>query len=153
DFFSGTNLLQSFSGSLTNNAGVYGFLWTNLPPGVYSITAAATDDSGAVSTTAPLTFTVGSTLPIITSQPASQVVNAGTNVTFSVIATGTAPLHYQWRFNNTNIAGATSSVLTRLNVQTTDSGNYSVVITNIAGTVVSSNALLTVIGNPNVPPT
>jgi alpha-tubulin suppressor-like RCC1 family protein len=153
DFFSGTNLLQNFSGSLTNNNGIYGFLWTNLPAGSYSITAAATDDSGAVSTTAPLTFTVGVTPPTITSQPASRVVNVGTNVTFSVVATGTAPLHYQWRFNNNNIAGATSNILTRLNVQTTNSGNYSVVITNIAGGIISSNALLTVIANTNVAPT
>ncbi|EEF59906.1 beta strand repeat-containing protein [Pedosphaera parvula] len=153
DFFSGTNLLQTISGNLTNNGGLYGFTWTNVPPGVYSITAAATDDSGAVSTTAPLTFTVGGTLPTITSQPASQTVNAGTNVTFSVVATGTAPLSYQWRFNNTNIAGATSSIFSLSNVQTANAGNYSVVITNIAGITTSSSALLTVIGNPNFPPT
>ncbi len=65
DFFSGTNLLQSFSGGLTN--GIYGFLWTNVPAGIYFVTASATDNSGGVSTTAPLTFTVGlSNRPIVT---------------------------------------------------------------------------------------
>ncbi len=90
------------------------------------------------------TFAIGGTVPGISQQPQSQSVVAGTNALFSVTATGTASLGYQWRFNTTNIAGATTSSYTRTNVQTADAGNYSVVITNAYGTITSSNAALTV---------
>lgn len=82
--------------------------------------------------------------PYITAQPASQSVKVGREVVFSVAGGGTATLAYQWRFNDLDIPGATSSSYTRSNAQTNDAGNYSVVITNAAGTVTSSAALLTV---------
>ena len=77
----------------------------------------------------------------------AQNVNQGGNAAFSVTATGTSPLSYQWRFNGASIGGATASSYTRSNVQTGDAGSYSVIVTNVAGTVTSSNAVLTV----NVP--
>src|SRR5207253_2583875 len=58
----------------------------------------------------PATLTVN-TPPEITLQPQSQTVAQGGNVTFSVAATGTGPLSYQWRFNGTDIAGGTGSTL------------------------------------------
>jgi hypothetical protein len=88
------------------------------------------------------------TPPTITTQPLSQTVNPGATASFSVVATGTLPLGYQWRFNGGNIAGATSSSYTKSNVQVADGGNYSVVVSNIAGTVTSATAVLTV----NTPP-
>src|SRR5205085_10709137 len=86
--------------------------------------------------------------PAITSQPLSQTVNPGANATFSVAATGTAPMYYQWRFNGANIAAATGTSYTNTNVQATNAGNYSVVVSNSVGTVASGNAVLTV----NTPP-
>jgi hypothetical protein len=83
--------------------------------------------------------------PTITLQPQSQTVNVGSNVTFTVGATGTGPLSYQWEFNSANIAGATNSSLSLLNVQTNNSGVYGVTVSNPGGTVTSSNATLTVI--------
>ena len=81
----------------------------------------------------------------ILTQPVSRVVPQGTNVTFEVTAGGIAPLSYQWYFNGTNLpGGATNDSLTLENVQTNDAGGYSVVITNVAGSVISSNATLTV---------
>jgi len=68
---------------------------------------------------------------------------AGSNATFVVSAT-TPPLAYQWRFNGTNLSGATNSAYTRSNVQRTNAGNYSVAITNAFGGLSSSNALLAV---------
>ena len=69
--------------------------------------------------------------PSIINQPTSQTATVGDNATFSVLATGTGPLSYQWRFNETNIiAGATQSSFTRSNVQLLDAGKYAVVISN-----------------------
>lgn len=82
------------------------------------------------------------TPPVITSPPASQMVNQGAAATFSVLASGTAPLSYQWRFNASALPGATASAYTRGNVQPADMGSYSVVVSNSAGTAISSNALL-----------
>ncbi len=86
--------------------------------------------------------------PGIIAQPQSATVIAGTNITFTVTATGTAPLSYQWIFDGTNIPGATASSYTRINVQPTDAGAYAAIVTNVAGSVTSSNALLTVLVPP-----
>lgn len=93
--------------------------------------------------------------PLITAQPLDQTNSLGTTVTFTVTATGTDPLSYQWRHTTTNLPGATASSLSLTNIQTTDAGNYSVVITNIAGSITSSNAFLAVTTLPvitNQPP-
>jgi hypothetical protein len=86
--------------------------------------------------------------PSITAQPISQAVPGGANVTFTVTASGTGPLSYQWFFNRTNRIGSNSSTLTLTGVQFAASGNYSVQITNVLGKVTSTNADLIV----NVPP-
>ena len=80
--------------------------------------------------------------PVITTQPLSQAVDAGTNASFSVTATGTAPLAYQWKSNGTNIAGANQNTISITNAQSGNTGSYSVVITNVLGTVTSANAIL-----------
>jgi hypothetical protein len=84
--------------------------------------------------------------PVITSQPAGRTVPAGTNATFSVAVIGATPLNYQWRYNGSNILGATNVSLTLSNVQLSASGNYSVFVSNSAGSTNSSNAVLTVNG-------
>jgi hypothetical protein len=86
----------------------------------------------------------------ITSQPQSQIVLAGQTVTFSVTASGGAPLGYQWRFNGANIAGATNPQLVFTNVQPSRSGTYSVLVTNAVGSLSSTNATLTVVIPPTV---
>ena len=88
--------------------------------------------------------------PVITTQPASQTVVQGTQVTFCVTATGTAPLTYQWKFNGTGISGATSSSYIITSAQTANAGSYSVVVANIAGSVTSSSATLTVTVPPSI---
>jgi hypothetical protein len=88
--------------------------------------------------------------PVITGQPTNQSVAVAATVTFAVNAGGTAPLSYQWYFNHTNLlAGATNAVLTLAKAQLTNSGSYSVRVTNLFGSVTSSNAVLAVI-NVNV---
>ena len=82
--------------------------------------------------------------PSITAQPTNVSVRVGNNATFTVSATGTPPPGYQWQFNGSDISGATASSYTRLNAQTNDAGNYSVIVSNVAGPITSSNAVLTV---------
>lgn len=86
--------------------------------------------------------------PSITAQPASLMLSLSSAATFSVTATGTAPLSYQWRKDGAVLAGATISSLTITNVQLGDAGSYSVVITNIAGSVTSQAATLSVTNAP-----
>ncbi len=81
-------------------------------------------------------------------QPTNQIVVQTSNATFSVMAAGIAPLTYQWYFNGTNLLTATNASLTLTKVQTTNAGTYYVIITNMAGSLTSSNATLTVIGPP-----
>src|SRR6266478_3653329 len=74
--------------------------------------------------------------PSITTQPASQTVTAGQTASFSLAATGTAPLSYLWQKNGANIAGATSSSYTTPATTTSDSGStFRVAVSNSAGTV------------------
>ncbi len=92
-------------------------------------------------------FQVGQStnLPVITTQPQSQSVTVGQNVTFTATAEGAATLAYQWRFNGTNLSGATSTNLVITNVQSSHAGSYTIVVTNFNGTETSSVALLTVL--------
>ncbi|MCX6927297.1 MAG: immunoglobulin domain-containing protein, partial [Verrucomicrobia bacterium] len=88
--------------------------------------------------------------PMVVTQPASQAVRPGTNVTFCVTANGSLPISYQWRKDGTNlvnggrITGATNTCLTLSSVVEGDSGGYSVVLNNFNGSAVSSNATLLV---------
>ena len=82
--------------------------------------------------------------PAITVPPQSQSIAVGGNVTFSVTATGTAPLAYQWQSNMVNLAGANAASLTLNNVQLSFAAQYRVVVTNVAGSATSSAAVLTV---------
>jgi len=91
---------------------------------------------------------LGDGAPAITVQPFGQSVYVSRPATFRVFATGLAPLAYQWRRNGTNLAGATSSALQINNVQPSDAGAYSVVITNLLGAVTSAPAVLTPLPTP-----
>ena len=91
--------------------------------------------------------------PSITSQPVNQSVIAGQSATFSVAATGSATLSFQWKKYGTNIPGATSSSYTTPATSPADSGAvFTVVVSNSAGTAISTHATLTVTANA-VPPT
>jgi len=124
-----TNISYTIASAQTTNNGSYVVVITNV---VGSITS-----SVAV-------LTVSNTPPVITTQPADQSVYAGETAAFSVVAGGTAPLNYQWRFNAANISGATNSDYSFNNVQTNKAGNYTVVITNLSGSLTSAVAVLTV---------
>lgn len=80
----------------------------------------------------------------LASQPTNLTANAGNSATFSASATGTPPLRYQWQFAGVNITNATNAALTVLNVQATNGGLYSVVVSNDYSQASSSNAQLSV---------
>jgi alpha-tubulin suppressor-like RCC1 family protein len=82
--------------------------------------------------------------PSVTLQPLSQRVRVGATVTFTVGASGSPALTYQWRKNGVNIPGATGSTLTLTNVHMTDDGTYTVIVTNSLNFAISDGALLTV---------
>ena len=85
------------------------------------------------------------TAPVITTQPVSQTVGVGQITTFVVVATGRAPLSYQWQRNGTNIAGATSSsYATPATTSSDNAAKFTVVVSNSAGSATSNAAILTV---------
>ena len=86
--------------------------------------------------------------PVITTHPVSLTRNPGQSATFSVTATGTAPLSYQWRKNGGNISGATSSAYTIPSVQQSDEASYTCYVSNVAGNTTSNGATLTVTDPP-----
>src|SRR5262245_39146377 len=119
------------------DSGVYVFTATN-PAGIV-----ASDGATVVVNLAP---------PVITMQPRSQTILVGEPLTFTVAATGSAPLTFQWRKNGVNIAGATAPSLSIASLQFSDAGVYTVVVSNGAGSVASDQATLVVSATP-VPPT
>jgi hypothetical protein len=111
-----------------------------------------TDDYGSVrSQPALLTVRVA---PSILQQPHSVVALAGSDVTFSVVATGTPPLGYRWRRNSQNFGPLRidDPTLTITNVQPTNAGTYAVIVTNLVNTtgIISSNVTLSVLTQPSL---
>ena len=83
--------------------------------------------------------------PVIATQPQSQAIPLGEDVLFSVSVFGSKPLKYQWRFNGTNLLGATNVTLLLEKVRTNQAGDYSVRVSNVYGSVISSDAALTLL--------
>ncbi len=133
---SGTSSSLTVSNAQPASAGSYSVIVSN---------SAGTATSSNVS----LTVNVPATPPAITAQPANQTVTQGQVASFNVMATGTAPLTYFWRKGSAVLASGTSSAYSIASAQTSDAGNYSVIVSNSAGVMISSNATLTV----NVPAT
>jgi YVTN family beta-propeller protein len=92
----------------------------------------------------PLTAAVPGIPPVITAQPPNLCVCAGSTATFTVTATGSGPLSYQWRFNGADILGATSASLELSPVSAGSQGVYTVLVRDGCGAVISSVAVLTV---------
>ena len=133
----------------TGNAGYrQSFLITNLPAGTYFWSVQAIDNAfkGSLFATEQ-SFTLPA--PIITNQPQSLAVSAGSPAAFTVGATGATPFSYQWQVNGTNISGATNSSLLINPAQFSDQGAYSVTVNNQYGSIASSNAILTVLTPPS----
>ncbi|HYG35521.1 MAG TPA: immunoglobulin domain-containing protein, partial [Clostridia bacterium] len=128
----GTNILGATETSLTlqdvqaTDVGSYRVIVTN-SYGVTNVNA---------------TLTVTPSPPAIVVQPTNTRAVAGGNCVFKVVAQGSKPFSYQWQFNDSPIAGATASELVVTSVNTEYIGNYSVVVSNTSGTIVSTNATM-----------
>ena len=123
------------------------------------VTGATTNDAGAyavvvaspwgsvTSSVAALTIVYP---PSITNQPVAQTVINGGNAVFSVAATGTGSMTYQWQFNGVNLtdggeySGSATTNLVVTGVTTNDAGAYAVIVTSPWGSVTSSVVALTV---------
>ncbi len=122
----------------------------------YAIGAATASDAGSyrvvvtnsagnvTSVVATLTVNAASAGPSISSQPANQTVTFGQTASFQVVASGTAPLAYQWRKNAVNILGATAATFTIPAAVSGDAGTYTVLVSNSLSSVTSAGAVLTV---------
>jgi hypothetical protein len=114
--------------------------------GLYSVTV--TNAAGTVSSTNAILMVTDP--PVIVAQPIDQTATLSNNVTFSVTASGTAPLLYQWQVGGANIAGATNRSLALVEVQSGQAGNYSVVVTGPGGVATSASARLEVLIPPSI---
>ncbi len=165
-FASGTDYVLQLSLHRTGSASLnITMKWVNIATGA-SLTTSATDNSatnfsfdgialrpaGSSSTASTITFSElkvelipGSTPPFVDTDPQDREVFVGQDAAFSVIASGTDPLSYQWYYNtNTLLADATNATLTVTSAQSTNSGSYFVIVTNDYGSATSAVAQLTV---------
>jgi alpha-tubulin suppressor-like RCC1 family protein len=131
-----TNSSLDFGAVSPAEAGSYSVLITNL--------------SGATNSV-QVTLNVPASAPVIVEEPESEFVPPGLGVyaIFSVKTAGTTPFFYQWRFNGLQIAGATGSSLVLTNIQSTNAGGYSVLVSNSAGQTLSENAMLSIAPAPS----
>ena len=139
-----TNLMDGgkVSGATTSNLFITGL--SDGDAGIYSVIVS--NANFGVTNVATLTVVDP---PFIAVQPIGQQVPAGQPVSFSITVSNLPPVHYQWELNAFEIPHATNAMFTIPAAATTDAGVYSVVVTNLAGSVTSSNATLGVL----VPPT
>src|SRR5438874_1963602 len=116
-------------------------------------TVVVSNAAGSVtSNAAALTVNAALVAPTITTQPAIETVSVGQTATFTVTATGTAPLSYQWQKNGTAIGAATTARYTTPATTAADSGaRFTVVVSNAVGSVTSAAASLTVTTTGNQP--
>ena len=130
-----TNATYTIATAGSNNSGTY--------------TVRVTNANGFVTSNGATLSLVSSTVPVITTQPAANVeINQGATYKFTVVASGQAPLSYQWSKNGVAISGATGSSYTISPATGNDSGTYTVTVSNSLGSVTSSNSVLTVLTPP-----
>lgn len=120
--------------------------------GSYTVTVS---NGGGNTPSDPASLTVR-TAPVISSHPQNQAVAQGVNASFSVTATGTAPLSYQWQRNNSplsdgaGVSGVTTATLNLTGVQPALAGSFRVIVSNAAGNTPSDPASLVVYTPPAI---
>jgi hypothetical protein len=120
----------------------YGFTASGATAGSYKVII--TNAYGAATSTLANVTVLDRAPPAFTIQPQSQVCLPGSQINFDANAVACVSVNYQWRFNGSNVGGATNSNFTLQNVTANQSGRYDVLATNVAGVVTSAVAVLTV---------
>jgi hypothetical protein len=139
------SILPTVTGNFTNGVWSGNMTVSNLGTNVVLV---ADDGHGHRGTSNPFNVISAGLLPAILVQPTNQALFIGDTAAFGVTVGGAPPLNCQWRFNGTNISGATNTSLTLTNVQFAQAGNYAVQVSNVYGAILSSNAVLTVAAIP-----
>ena len=121
-------------------------LWTLLLAALMNLAGC-----GGGSSSSDDTSTTSGTAPTISSQPVSLSLTEGATANFSVVASGSGTLGYQWRKGGSAISGATGASLSIAAVSATDAGSYDVVVSNTAGSVTSAAATLSVSSSSGAP--
>ncbi|HEV2695101.1 MAG TPA: immunoglobulin domain-containing protein, partial [Verrucomicrobiae bacterium] len=156
---SGLDITATITGGTYNGTGTGTVAFTDTTPSSFAFDTFSLRPTGSANTAAQWDTSLfkveaitANTAPTIGTDPQSQTVYVGQSATFYVLTSGTAPLGYQWYYNTntpTPLAGATNSSVTLNNVQTSNTDNYYVIVTNSFGSVTSGVAALTVnIPNP-----
>jgi len=135
-WFKDGELLSGATGTTLSLTGV-----TLADAGSYDVVVTNANGS-TVSRAADLT--ISGLPPSISTAPSSQTVNAGSSLTLTVVAAGSAPFSYQWRKDGADITGATTPTLSLSDVQASAAGSYEVVVSNANGSLTSSPAVLAV---------
>jgi len=135
--FNGADISGATNASLVLNGGQAGDYTVLVSSGMGSVLS----DAATLSFTDP---------PVITGQPQARTVGGGGEATFSVSATGTGPLSYQWRRSGILLPGSTNATLSLTSLRSSDAGAYSVLVMNAAGGVASATASLTVLVPPAI---
>jgi hypothetical protein len=118
---------------------------------IYNRPLSATEIVAIYNATSAGKCTVGPP-PAILMQPSAETVSIGNRASFGVAASGIGTVDYQWQSNGTNIAGATNSTFEIAEAKSSDTGNYSVTVSDATGSTLSSNALLVVNSISSIPP-
>jgi len=147
---SGNNLLRriSTSGVVSTIAGQPGVTGSASGTGTaaqfYSLQSATFNSAGEIflADTYNQLVRAGGIVPTIVTPPLGQVITIGQPVTFSVAASGTGPLTYQWLDDSAGISGATGSSYSIASVAAGNAGNYGAMVTNAFGNVTSTTATL-----------
>ncbi len=148
----------------------FGFLFFTIPPGaatygfslkypakltapqVFQASASLSSTNGSPTVLqASVTIAPTPVAPTISTQPVDTTLTVGSPLTFTVIATGTAPFTYQWRRNGAAITGASNGTFSIPAVQLTDAASYDVIVSNASGSVTSRTAKLVTLINPVAP--
>lgn len=124
-----TSASYTVSDATTASAGTYYVIVTN---------TAGSDTSAAA------TLTVNSVAPGITTQPTSQTVEVGASAAFTVVASGTSPLTYQWYKDDASLSAGAAATYSISSAALTHAGSYYVIVSNSAGTATSNTVTLSV---------
>ena len=118
---------------------VWQYSWTGVVPGIAGQSDLDVFNGTAAQMVTVLVVGINAPLPTVSLAPQlHRAVDVGGGMSLTGVVSGTPPLTYQWTLNGAKISGATNPVITVTSAQSTNAGNYALIVTNAAGSVTSS---------------